>query len=96
MIFPEVMRLLLGDLQKLGLMSFVIEEISDTYDIEFFVHLRKTEYLPKFDDDSFYANREILLRKISSSLGAAPFREARKWWGLPRKFQNWKNQKNKK
>lgn len=95
MLFPEVMTLLLRDLQKIGLVKFEIEEISETYGVEFFVQLRKTEYPPNIDDEEFYAHRQMLLTKISNSLGLAPFSAARKRSLIPKMLRNLLNKRDR-
>ena len=94
MLFPEVMSLLLGDLQKLKLISFEIDEISATYDHEFFVHLRKSTHGPVISEEEFYERRQSLLRSISRQLGEAPYTQARRWWGIPRRYRRWLDKRN--
>jgi SAM-dependent methyltransferase len=61
MFTPETFKLMVMDLQHLGLFPFVVEEVSNTHGNEFYVHLRSET--PVLAD---YENRRIdLLQRIS-------------------------------
>ena len=67
--FGQTIELMLRDLRFLGLIDLEIVEISQTYGLEFFVHLRKAGPVGSVDEKSHLAHREALLREISGNLG---------------------------
>jgi SAM-dependent methyltransferase len=71
--FPETLELLLRDVAHLGLIDLEVIEVSQTSNLEFYVHLRKPIKSESTNKLPYEKIREGLLRKINISLGAIPF-----------------------
>jgi SAM-dependent methyltransferase len=71
--FPETFELMVRDLRYLGLLNLEIVEVSRTHGFEYYVHLRKPLQASASNEADYAAQRSELLRKISQSLGAAPY-----------------------
>lgn len=88
--FPQSLEVMLRDLQFLGLIDFEIIEISKTWGLEFFVHLRKVAPYAAgsnaADDAFFYAKRkelmqDMILSKASFAMKNVPERGPFKRFG---------------
>jgi SAM-dependent methyltransferase len=67
---PASLELLLFDLQRLGVVELVVEEITDTTGCEFYVHLRRrTAAAPRLDDETFWSRRRDLLMRMVDERG---------------------------
>lgn len=67
---PDIMLLHLIDLINLKLIDFEIVEISDTFGLEFYVHLKNKKNLPL---QNYSLQRKNLLLKINKELGSSVY-----------------------
>jgi hypothetical protein len=68
---PSSLALLLLDLQRIGLVALVVEEVSETEGSEFFVHMRRrAEAAPPMEEDAYWRRRNDLLMRMADERGA--------------------------
>ncbi len=71
-VFGDLFKLLVMDLRHLGLIDLQVLTVTETYKIEFFVHLVKVaEDAPQPSLEEFTSARLAVLRRVNASLGSA-------------------------
>jgi len=73
-VFGASFELMVRDLRHIGLLDLYVEEVTPTYGLEFYAHLRKPEAgSPPETEAEFYARRDALLLAVNRGLADAGF-----------------------